>query len=546
MDPDVVKRTQDTLGRVIKKPPMTEKLLNKPPFRFLHDIVTEVIKTNGFFKGLYQNAEMNSANVKEKDAKISFLQKAIDCLVFATGESLSVRPSKVVAGHEPEKTNEFLQLIGKACLKKLDSKDSVKKVLAGEKPGVGSTIKKKESKSGKERVSEKENRVKESESKKDKINEDDGRKRKSSSGRLNSSDTRIRSEAVSDGKNHVESKESFRGRSKERDRKKERSSNKQDLLKEQAHEVNEENSANKIENDSTDAVDGEVDSQNRSIPRPSSAKGQRRRPNDESEEQIPLKNNDEINGVLDSKDVPNEEPELPKTKRKLARPSSARPAPPRKKRQSEEQDESLDKVASSSQVINVIVDNNKDDDGDDTFLVEEAPDVSHDVLHNEDEEPMVNEKEDEHGALVKKMLETKKELENDKHSKAETTSRPVISDAHRRKQREHAQKEIEKLRESIQTLCRSANPLGKIMDYIQEDMDSMQKELEMWKEENKEHQIALRREQSITEREVEPLKVYLFEMEAEVNEMFEKIGTVKCNILRNEEKIEQLLSGVAV
>lgn len=30
-------------------------------------------------------------------------------------------------------------------------------------------------------------------------------------------------------------------------------------------------------------------------------------------------------------------------RRKLARPSSARPAPPRKKRQSEEQDESVDK-----------------------------------------------------------------------------------------------------------------------------------------------------------------------------------------------------------
>lgn len=32
---------------------------------------------------------------------------------------------------------------------------------------------------------------------------------------------------------------------------------------------------------------------------------------------------------------------------------------------------------------------------------------------------------------------------------------------------------------------------------LQEDMDSMQKELEMWKEENKEHQIALRREQRL-------------------------------------------------
>ncbi len=68
-------------------------------------------------------------------------------------------------------------------------------------------------------------------------------------------------------------------------------------------------------------------------------------------------------------------------------------------------------------------------------------------------------------------------------------------DAARRKERELIQREVEKLRGSIQTLTRSALPLGKIMDYLQEDVDSMQKELEMWKKENQEHALAIKREE---------------------------------------------------
>ena len=64
MDASVIKKTQDTLGKVIKKPPLTDKLLSKPPFRFLHDILTEVIKNTGVLKGLYKSDEMNSENVK--------------------------------------------------------------------------------------------------------------------------------------------------------------------------------------------------------------------------------------------------------------------------------------------------------------------------------------------------------------------------------------------------------------------------------------------------------------------------------------------------
>ncbi|XP_060978605.1 TRAF3-interacting protein 1 isoform X6 [Dama dama] len=136
MNAAVVKRTQEALGKVIRRPPLTEKLLNKPPFRYLHDIITEVIRMTGFMKGLYTDIEMKSDNVKDKDAKISFLQKAIDVVVIVSGEPLSAKPARIVAGHEPERTNELLQRIGKCCLSKLSSDDAVKRVLAGEKGDV--------------------------------------------------------------------------------------------------------------------------------------------------------------------------------------------------------------------------------------------------------------------------------------------------------------------------------------------------------------------------------------------------------------------------
>lgn len=74
----VIKKTQDTLGKFVKKPQLTEKLLKKPPFRFLHDVINAVIKDTGFLKGLYKPDELVSDNIKDRDAKISFLQKLID------------------------------------------------------------------------------------------------------------------------------------------------------------------------------------------------------------------------------------------------------------------------------------------------------------------------------------------------------------------------------------------------------------------------------------------------------------------------------------
>lgn len=77
---EIIKNTQKALGKYVKKPQLTEKLLKKPPFKFLHDVITTVIKETGFLKGLYNEVEMQSDNVKEKDMKIAYLTKLIEAV----------------------------------------------------------------------------------------------------------------------------------------------------------------------------------------------------------------------------------------------------------------------------------------------------------------------------------------------------------------------------------------------------------------------------------------------------------------------------------
>ncbi|KXJ72029.1 hypothetical protein RP20_CCG019115 [Aedes albopictus] len=135
-DPAIIKRTQTILGKYVKKPALTEKLLKKPPFRFLHDVINVVIKDTGFLGGLYTPDELISDNIKDRDAKIAYLQKLIDITKSVTGQELKVRPSKVVAGLEADKTNELLQAIGTALDKKLDSSSAVQAYVKGTAAGT--------------------------------------------------------------------------------------------------------------------------------------------------------------------------------------------------------------------------------------------------------------------------------------------------------------------------------------------------------------------------------------------------------------------------
>lgn len=111
----LIAKTQAQLQPLVPKPKLADKLLSKPPFRFLHDVFAAVAASTGFATGLYNAFEADSANLKEKHHKVAYLDKMIVCVGQAVGRDLDVRAAKIVAGLEPENTNLLLQALAQAA-----------------------------------------------------------------------------------------------------------------------------------------------------------------------------------------------------------------------------------------------------------------------------------------------------------------------------------------------------------------------------------------------------------------------------------------------
>ena len=118
MAEEYVRATQKALqsgeAPLVRRPKLTDNLLRKPPFRFLHDVISELQRNTGFAPGLFDDIESNSANVKDKESKVAYLEKIIGTVAEALGRPRAARPLKVVAGLEPENTNLFLQQLAEA------------------------------------------------------------------------------------------------------------------------------------------------------------------------------------------------------------------------------------------------------------------------------------------------------------------------------------------------------------------------------------------------------------------------------------------------
>ncbi|KFP01782.1 TRAF3-interacting protein 1, partial [Calypte anna] len=586
---------------------------------------------------------------QDKDAKISFLQKAIDTVVMVTGEPLSVKPARVVAGHEPEKTNEFLQAIGKCCLNKLSSDVAVKKVLAGEKPESKGKppSSKSQDKEIRESTTEEQKKHREKEDRRDTEIKDRSskdrkhkgdlkegeKKKKESDKQKNNEDRHKDSEKDTFKEAEKQEKERNRSRATKQERETERNRGKGDTEQEddlahgrkgQEREKKNEGGREKgvlkgrdkdksrdreREKDGDRGKDREKERQrdrekdgehlkehrrekaekkNESpagISRQPSTKGSRQRakPGGEAGQYHldSIKYSLILLGIKETKSVADKisehniaklqeeaEPEFavkqkgrenknfialegltlecfepPLYCRRIPRPSSARPAPPRVKRQESAEVLLPERSGSGKTVSNVIVDQHVSGDEDDEFVVESAV-----LLPEMPEMEMVFSSNAEKytgfstGGLVKRLLETKKDYEaSKKSSKVTDREKPLVLEADRKKERDLVAKEIEKFQVSIQTLCRSALSLGRIMDYIQEDMDAMKNELQMWRQENRQHAETLQKEQSITDSAVEPLKAELAELEQLIKDQQDKNCAVKANILKNEDKIQRMV-----
>ncbi|VDO03998.1 unnamed protein product [Rodentolepis nana] len=128
-DPTVIKKTQDLLGKLIKKPILTVKLLSRPPFRFIHDICTSLTQSTGIMKGLFTPNETNAEFIKDKDVKKAYLRKVIDFVTVANNAAPNVKISSIISGKDAERTNILLQLLAEIANKGIDNADCVNKAL---------------------------------------------------------------------------------------------------------------------------------------------------------------------------------------------------------------------------------------------------------------------------------------------------------------------------------------------------------------------------------------------------------------------------------
>ena len=111
-----LERLVDTSGCFLNIDFITKECLERPPFPFIHALVTIYCRHLSFARGLYKEEEYDVRNVEARQDKLRFLFKILVCAAKITKESVDVyvSPVKILGGQDVAGTHTFLRCLAKA------------------------------------------------------------------------------------------------------------------------------------------------------------------------------------------------------------------------------------------------------------------------------------------------------------------------------------------------------------------------------------------------------------------------------------------------
>ncbi|EFO23623.1 hypothetical protein LOAG_04864 [Loa loa] len=478
-------RTKELFADLIERPPLTDQLLQRPPFRFLHDIVKFTIQNTGFLMEKFTNEEMDASNITDKTTKANFLKTLIKAL-NDDGSLKDVKAAKIIAGKEPEMTNLMLQ---KLAIDAAAFRDSKLKGITNEER------QKKEKKAHKKECN------------------DNGLERKNN-------DNKSRK---------VEKERRHSSRSKEK-RKKEIES-KPKIIKQTIDN-----------NERRDSID---ERHFDDIVQETSAMKMEQVVHTDQDPSIITKTEDGdiADNITNEIAQPLISPPLkeqlrlstssgrPRTSASRLGTAAARPAPPKIKKKRVEEIERKPEV--NIKTSGVII--GEREEIDEQFIVEIEPSYCQTDQTNADE--LISE---EHGGLVRKILETKKELE-DKITKEAYNATISVFDEN---DQARSQQELANLQKTMQQITQTTHLLARFLDNTQEDAENMFKEMEEWRLESTKNIHELRERKANAEESSEKLLLRLNQLDEQIKEVKNAIIQTKAKVIANEEKIRILVNNI--
>lgn len=103
------KETADLFSKIITYPELSEKLLKRPPFKYILSIYTSVMQKTNFMKNDFEEKELKIDYYETPKLKSVFLKKVINGVSKTLGKDITVDIKNILKGQECEQTNVFLQ-----------------------------------------------------------------------------------------------------------------------------------------------------------------------------------------------------------------------------------------------------------------------------------------------------------------------------------------------------------------------------------------------------------------------------------------------------